>query len=239
MKRIKAEDFIGETFGELTIQNVIKKNNRSYCICKCSCGNITEVVFSNLRIRNTTSCGNRKIHPRVKKENLIGQRFNKLLVLKDTGKKSNSHTIWQCQCDCGNIIEVRGDYLKSGHTFSCGCIMSKGEEKIIKILTKNNIHFITQKTFDDLIYPSGYPARFDFYVANKYLIEYDGIQHFEEGNFLNNNKKYDIIKNNYCKNKKIPLIRIPYYIYNDLKLEDLLLETTKFLLKGDETYNAE
>ncbi len=117
--------------------------------------------------------------------------------------------------------------------------MSKGEEKIIKILTKNNIHFITQKTFDDLIYPSGYPARFDFYVANKYLIEYDGIQHFEEGNFLNNNKKYDIIKNNYCKNKKIPLIRIPYYIYNDLKLEDLLLETTKFLLKGDETYNAE
>ena len=38
----------------------------------------------------------------------------------------------------------------------------------------------------------------------------------------------DKIKNEYCVKKNIPLIRIPYTHYDDLCIEDLLLETTKF-----------
>jgi hypothetical protein len=168
MKRIKAEDYIGKTFGELTIQKVIKKNNRSYCLCKCSCGTTTEVVFSNLRTGNTTSCGDYSKHPRVKKENLINQKFSKLLVLQDSGEKVGSHTLWICKCDCGNIVKVRGDYLKSGHTASCGCILSKGEDKIAKILKDNGISFVKHKYEPNCMFPSSKGAFFDFYLEPDY-----------------------------------------------------------------------
>ena len=254
MKKIKAEDFIEHQFGNLTIIDVYKKNGRSYCKCLCSCGKETETTFSNLRTGNTTSCGDYKKHPRVKKENLIGQKFNKLTVLKDTNKKSGSHTIWECKCDCGNIVEVRGDYLKGNHTTSCGCIISKGEAKIASLLRENGINFMMHRVVSDCIFPdTGYPAIFDFYLEpdynNKYYIdcayyiEFDGIQHFESSNSGWNNeenlkktKNNDKIKNNYCKNHNIPLIRIPYTHLNKLCLKDLLLETSKYIL---EEHNAE
>ena len=57
--------------------------------------------------------------------------------------------------------------------------MSIGEDIIINILKENNIPFVTQKTFENCRFPySNRKARFDFYIDNKYLIEYDGEQHF-------------------------------------------------------------
>ena len=43
---------------------------------------------------------------------LSGQRFGKLTVIKDSGKRVNHKVMWLCQCDCGNQIEVSGDNLK-------------------------------------------------------------------------------------------------------------------------------
>ena len=40
----------------------------------------------------------------------------------------------------------------------------------------------------------------------------------------------DTYKNQWCKENNIPLIRIPYTHLNDLCLEDLLLETSKFII---------
>lgn len=50
---------------------------------------------------------------------------------------------------------------------------------IKKLLNNNNISFETEKTFESCIFQdTGKKARFDFYVDNKYLIEFDGEQHF-------------------------------------------------------------
>ena len=46
-------------------------------------------------------------------------------------------------------------------------------------------------------------------------------------------KKYDKIKNDYCKKNNISLIRIPYTHYNELNIKDLLLETSNFIIKED------
>lgn len=59
--------------------------------------------------------------------------------------------------------------LRSGKSQSCGCIQSKQEEKIIQLLTKNQILFNYQYQFDDLL-----NKKFDFYVNNSYIIEFDG-----------------------------------------------------------------
>lgn len=51
-------------------------------------------------------------------KDITGQKFQKLLVL------SYSHTLkgyayWLCQCDCGNIVKIRGETLKRVQK-SCG-----------------------------------------------------------------------------------------------------------------------
>lgn len=47
---------------------------------------------------------------------LEGQKFGWLTVLKYIGNGK-----YRCQCDCGNVVDVLGDNIKSGHTTSCGC----------------------------------------------------------------------------------------------------------------------
>ena len=107
--------------------------------------------------------------------------------------------------------------------------------KIEKILKENSIFFETEKSFDSCIFEdTKYPARFDFYVNQKYLIEFDGIQHFQETNFFSQNlsfyQRHDQYKNQWCKENNIPLIRIPYTHLKNICLEDLLLETSNFII---------
>lgn len=56
---------------------------------------------------------------------LTNKRFGKLIALKRAPKRNDRYTRWICQCDCGNISEVRTDYLTNGHTTSCGCVKDK------------------------------------------------------------------------------------------------------------------
>lgn len=57
---------------------------------------------------------------------------------------------------------------------SCGCMkQSHGEYIIENLLKKNNIFY--EKEFRAFKYEdSGVYARFDFYIDNKYFIEFDG-----------------------------------------------------------------
>lgn len=55
------------------------------------------------------------------RENLVGMKFDHLLVLKRDDTRKIIHSYWLCQCDCGTICSVAGTHLKTGHTKSCGC----------------------------------------------------------------------------------------------------------------------
>ena len=58
-----------------------------------------------------------------KKKDLTGQKFERLLVLEDSGKRtSNGNVIWKCLCDCGKIVEVPGRGLTIGDNKSRGCL---------------------------------------------------------------------------------------------------------------------
>ena len=114
---------------------------------------------------------------------------------------------------------------------------SKGEVKIIQLLEQNNISFVHDKCiFKDCVLFTGGVARFDFYINDTYIVEYDSEIHYkyttsgwyteEEYNVT---KQRDQEKNEYCWRHNIPIIRIPYWEYNNLTIDDLRLETTKFL----------
>ena len=72
-----------------------------------------------------------------KAENLTGQKFNKLTVIKRVenyiSPKGQVHSQWLCECKCGNEIIVSSGGLKSGNTKSCGCL------NIEKIIQRNKI----------------------------------------------------------------------------------------------------
>jgi hypothetical protein len=59
-----------------------------------------------------------------------GRRYGKLLVLEraqDYVTPSGAREVkWRCQCDCGNILEVRSRSLGAGNTKSCGCMRDLG-----------------------------------------------------------------------------------------------------------------
>lgn len=54
---------------------------------------------------------------------ITGQRFGRLTVLRRDGSGSKQ-AMWLCQCDCGSVARVLGCGLRSGHTRSCGCLVS-------------------------------------------------------------------------------------------------------------------
>lgn len=149
-------------------------------------------------------------------------RYGKLVAKKYVGDSK-----WLCQCDCGNIKEI-----SSGHTKSCGCSFSYGEENIIKILIDNKIPYLYNVGY----FEKGRCLRFDFvlypYSDNTCLI----LQHKEfKNNWRQSKEEYeqgikrDKEKNEYCLKNNIPLYRIPYEYRDKLTLE--LLTDEKFLVK--------
>lgn len=122
------------------------------------------------------------------------------------------------------VCKEHGSFFQTpyNHLQNKGCLhcknKSKGEEKIQKFLSENEFTFKRQKTFHDCINPETKKRlRFDFYLIKENIcIEYDGHQHFNPIEFwggesaLNDNIKKDNIKNEYCKNHNIRLVRINY-----------------------------
>lgn len=51
---------------------------------------------------------------------LTGRRFGRLIAMRRIGTK-NLRAYWQCECDCGNHVNVSNTSLIQGHTKSCGC----------------------------------------------------------------------------------------------------------------------
>lgn len=79
------------------------------------------------------------------KKSIIGQRFNRLVVIKDDGTRSSKGEIkWLCQCDCGKQIHALGYRLKRGLTKSCGCLNDEKRRERFKNLTGTETdHFKT------------------------------------------------------------------------------------------------
>jgi hypothetical protein len=255
---------IGDRFGKLVVKyrDINKSGSGRVCwICECDCGNTLSVAGKALKNGNTRSCGclnNEARAARIQKWNeehavdITGERSGLLTaVRKATEQERNGRpkgsNYWYCLCDCGNTHIVSLSDFKLGKVASCGCLNSKGEARITTILLENDILFSKQYAFDDLKSEQGRHFFFDFAIFNadgsvRYLIEFDGIQHFSKNHQFSNDQnalktiqKRDSIKNNYAISKRIPLIRIPYTKLPTLDITDLQLETTKFLLKeGDE-----
>ena len=164
-------DLRGQKFGRLEVleQSENTRTNNVQWLCQCECGNKIKARGDYLRQGRVISCGCSKIDfmkNRAEQNDLTNQKIGNLTVIERTNKRyKNGAVVYKCRCDCGNIVEVLSSDLTRNHpTSSCGCIKSKGEEKIIEILRDNNIEFEVQKTFDDCRNPNTHFCfLFDFF----------------------------------------------------------------------------
>lgn len=245
-----AKDLSGKQFGYLTAISPTNKRIQRKVVwkCICVCGKECEVLSTNLTSGRTISCGCMKnkiisTMQRNKSPN-IGEEVNGSKVL-DIDYRTDSRGYNVCwifvECKiCGHKYWVRKSTLQRGDTKTCGCArLSYGEALISKILDENNISYEREKSFPNCYFSDIHnKCRFDFYINKEYLLEFDGIQHYSYSNgskwfdkeTVNTIRKRDMYKNEWCKNNNIHLIRIPYYHLNDLVIDDLLLDSTTFLV---------
>ena len=119
---MQARDLTGNRYGRLVaIRNTGEKKRTSFVWeCQCDCGNIAYVPAGHLTNGGTQSCG--CLHRETIQKDRRGQRFGRLLVLGDSGRRQHGSIVWECQCDCGTLAYVRSVSLIQGATRSCGCL---------------------------------------------------------------------------------------------------------------------
>lgn len=237
----KFVNIINKKFGRLTVLEKTDKRDTSGAViwkCKCDCGKEIYVSGTSLRSGHATSCGCYSLELSAQKGknrliNRVGQKYGKLTVIERLENTLDGKTRWRCKCECGNIYDTTGDALQSGKSKSCGCLKTSfGEYKIAALLDELKLPYEKEKIFKSCKFETGRYGRFDFYVNNSYLIEFDGKQHFLPeagwGEDIEIVKARDEFKNKWCKNNNIPLIRISYLNENDILPSDLILETTRY-----------
>lgn len=160
---------------------------------------------------------------------------NKLLNKEDYITSTTNNLI--IQCSCGNTYTTSLSnykmmtYKQCPH---CRHSYSIGERIIERFLNVSNIEYIKQKTFEDCKDEIVLP--FDFYLPYyNCCIEFDGQGHFApvwgEKSFTLL-KKHDEIKNNYCANNNIKLLRIPYW--DGGNIEDIIIKELDIKLSDDQ-----
>lgn len=69
------------------------------------------------------------------KKDLTGKKFGKLSVLAKTNNRADGGSVvWQCKCDCGNIVEISSKKLVNGLAVSCGCYQKERQKYSMKKL---------------------------------------------------------------------------------------------------------
>lgn len=219
------QDLTGIKFNMLTPLYYIK-GGKWHCLCDC--GNEIDVDTRNLKSGHTKSCGC-LLYKSKNVYDMTNYEDENIRVIERNGSDNQQVALWSCYCKhCGNIFTTRGSSIRFGYVQSCGCVHSKNEQNITKLLLDNNIEFATQYTFPDLKGKER-ALRFDFAIFKNgvlsHLIEYQGEQHFKQvdgkwGENFELNQYYDQLKREYCKIHNIKLIEIKFN--QEYSLKDLI-----------------
>lgn len=231
MKRVDPMEkylyLVGTKVNKWTIMSIEHTRRHPDAICRCECGTIKPVNIRNL-INNQSKdcgCGRKKNLSNVERLNLIGNKYGKLTVIEMLDVNKHHKQLCKCLCECGKETIVVASSLISNHTLSCGCLISYYNRFIDNYLNEINIRH--QSEYPIIYNNTRY--RFDFYLPDyNTFIEYDGSQHYELSHYykdnieknkkvLYNTQKRDKIKNQYCKENNINLLRIPYWENKNIK----------------------
>lgn len=113
------EDLIGRQYGRLTVEALADSSHSGgrRWLCRCECGNSAVILETNLKRLHTKSCGC------LKSPQLAGQVFGNLTVLGRSDKRGSrgrrTTPLWECRCECGNIVYRAKDTLTNDACSMC------------------------------------------------------------------------------------------------------------------------
>lgn len=236
------KDYVGQRFGRLVINEMLYGGKRTRCRCLCDCGGVVYADLQNVTSGTTSSCGCLWLEKKRKSDkldysNLISSTGVK--ILHPTEIKQGSAYLWRCLCPaCGSLFDAVPCKVLANRIQSCGCAKTSGPERFIeKTLVDMNISFVPQKRFEDC--RDQLPLPFDFAIYDggklRFIIEYDGEQHYSPVSIFGGQKqldyiqKHDSIKNEYCRAFNIPLLRLTHNdSFKDIKtkIQQMLEQTS-------------
>lgn len=208
-------------------------NDRTPLKCRCLvCGNEWKIAPTKLHQgEGCPQCFRKKISSQYSKSHDLFVREMKdvdptIIILT---QYKNTKTKVRCKCQVckhewsatpANLLKYRG----------CPeCSSSHGERRIHHYLKTHGIQYVSQKVFDEC--KDKRPLRFDFYLPQlNMVIEFDGEQHFHPVKFsyyalskktiqsqYEDIVRKDNIKNKFCKENDIAILRIPYWDYKNIE----------------------
>lgn len=216
--------------GEYTVIGEYNGANKSIEVKHNICGNIfTPKASALLNGRSHCAvCSNNKKMTQFKRMThekfleKISELYNNDIEILDTYNGYNKAV--RCRHISCNSIFVKTPAKLIDRLQTCpNCKGSYGEKLVLTSLEKENFsNIIREYSFKTCCDTN--VLKFDFYLPNdNIIIEFDGEQHFrpiygntykEKIENFKKTKKHDKIKNNFCKDSKINILRIPFWEQN-------------------------
>ena len=138
----KLKDLTGQRFGRWLVvsynEDISKQKGKPHWNCVCNCGNTRVIRGSSLKNGSSKSCGClvKEVTSERSIKDLTGQRFGRLIVIKENGRSNQGGVKWLCKCECGNECNINSTDLISGGTKSCGCLAKEVHSNIMKEMLK-------------------------------------------------------------------------------------------------------
>lgn len=141
------DENVGKKFNMLAVLDIkiVKenKNYRKYYFCHCDCENEKWIRADSILSGKQTSCGCLSDTTKYKAKDITNMHFDRLIAIKPVGKTKDGGIVWECKCECNNIVSVEASSLLNGKTKSCGCLQIEMATiqglKEIKKFNENNI----------------------------------------------------------------------------------------------------
>lgn len=235
---------------EKTYKNRLRGKRIRFWNCKCDCGQYSVVNGESLKGGKTLSCGcvrdeniKNAFIKRAKNGNSIGH------YIEDKYKTKDISTVWDFNkndidpygLNRGSIkyvyIKCENDFTHPSYKVQALCFTgiesrcpicnaSKGEKVIERFLTNQNIPYLYQKSFDNLLGIGGGLLSYDFYInynnSSRFLLEYQGQYHDGNGNYyikqnFKKQQEHDRRKHQYAKDHNIELLEIWYWDFDNIE----------------------
>ena len=121
---MKSKYKIGDIVGNWTLLSIDESRSKTiHWKCRCICENLFSIQERNLssgKSRQCRKCSGKGLS-KCRVKDITGQKFHRLLVIKDSGQRSYHAVVWECLCDCGNITySIAGNLRRTMK--SCGCL---------------------------------------------------------------------------------------------------------------------
>lgn len=211
-------------------------NNEEYLKFKCGCGKIYSATWSQVNTGSRKCCGEC-----AHKQKLYKEGQEKLKEIKKYCEANKIELLSQeyyyntnvlaFKCACGEIFYRSWGNLQQGFTRCQKCSNSQSRPSVIieSKLQILDINYVKEYKIEGCKHIRALP--FDFAIFDdcnnlKCLIEYDGEGHYKpipyNGDMekalvtLEERKLRDAIKNKFCEDNNIVLIRIPYWEFDNI-----------------------